>query len=164
MDYTKLQTDILKAAIAEDHFKKVSPFLWSDCGDDLAIMVEGFYVVFIPKTEFYLDVNKVFKNEPVKKVYNETELRYAYPAYDTQQLRYVDPKKPPLKIFKLADNVSDDEIRVNLNFFKYFGKDYEAYHYKGHGKKKPLYVYEGGETDTFQSFEHLVGILLPVNY
>jgi hypothetical protein len=71
----------------------------------------------------------------------------------------VDPKKPPVKIFKLADSVSDEEIRINLNFFKYFGKDYEAYHYKGHGKKKPLYVYEGSESD-----EHLVGILLPVNY
>lgn len=162
MNSTKLQQDLVKAAWAEDHLEKPSPFKYAIYDDHIAVIigVKDIYthIVLIPISEFYLNT-KVFKGEPVNVRRLEEEARYAYPAYDTRVVKEVVPGYPPVRVFKMQDNVSDDEIRINTKNLTYFGKKLEEYTFKGIDKKHPLFIFEGNSDE-----EKLVGIVLPVNY
>jgi hypothetical protein len=163
MNSTKLQQDILKAAWVENHVEKFSPFKYALWDDHVAVIigVNDVYthIVLIPKGEFYLDHTKVFKGKPVNMKRLMEEARYAYPAYDTRIIKEVVPGYPPVRVFKLQDNVSDDEIRINTKNLTYFGKKLEEYTVKGIDKKHPLFIFEEDGDE-----EKLVGIVLPVNY
>lgn len=149
MNYIKLQQDILKAKFIEDTKGRQSPFWYGLYKESVAIIIDGHYIVFIPKCAFYLDLDKIFpKVKPANintiiKCINEAE-----PIQDTRAMRIVaDDQK--VRIF----SGKNDQIWIADDLFKYFSKDVTEY--RGIDKKSPIFLYE---------YEVLVGVLYPVNH
>lgn len=150
MNYIKLQQDILKAKFDEDTRGRRSPFLYGLYENSVAIIVNGCYIVFVPKHCFYLDLKKVFPdNVPVKLDTMLKRIYEAEPVEDTKSIRIVTDKERKVRVFAGPK----DQIWLADDTFKYFGKDVTEY--RGTDKKGPVYLYE---------YEVLVGIILPVNH
>ena len=149
MNYIKLQQDILKAKYIEDTRARRSPFVYGFYEESVAIVINGSCIVFIPKCEFYLDLDKVFpKNVPIKLDTVMKNIYEAEPIEDTRATRIVaDDRK--VRIF----SGKNDQIWIADDLFKYFGKDVTEY--RGTDKRSPIYLYE---------YKVLVGVLYPVNH
>lgn len=152
MNYIKLQTDILKAKEAEDLRGKPSPFKYGLIDNYVGIIVNGSYLVLVPKCAFYLDFEKTFpKQVPIKieQILKFRDAEDALPATDTGITRRIETVNKTIKVF----TTEKADIWVDKDHFKYFGKDVTEY--RGTEKNKPLYLFE---------YEVLVGMVLPVNH
>lgn len=151
MKTVRLLTDIIKAAEKRDLYKKSFPFKYGEMDDLIAILIDDYYIVFVRKDEFYLDLSKVFKKqEPlnIEKIVKGYE--YALPAIDTGVTRVLDNKKT-VRVF----STDKDDIWIDQKNLKYF--DLDQVYFKGTVKKCPLYIFD-------KDLDILLGVILPVNH
>lgn len=151
MKTVKLLTDIIKAAEKRDLYEKSFPFRYGEMGDLIAISVDDYYIVFVRKDEFYLDLSKVFKKqEPlnIEKIVKGYE--YALSAIDTGVTRVLDDKRT-VRVF----STDKDDIWIDQKNLKYF--DLDQVYFEGTVKKCPLYIFDKDSTV-------LLGVILPVNH
>lgn len=146
----KFQQNLLKAADARDGCRhKPFNYFYSETNDKIYICPQGHYFVIIPKTQFYLDKEQVFKNiAPLKNMKSFLNPDNSQVAIDTHTIIAIESK------MKLHEFVIDDEsIFVDERLLKYF--ELEKSTFKGTNRKSPIFIYE---------YEELVGAVLPVNY
>ena len=150
MNYLKVQQNLLKAADARDGWKHKDFNSYYFITEDKVWMCpkEGKWMIGIPKNQFYLDIDKIWKD--VKPIQGETFLKDTgdlKPAVDTNSIVQV------MKKMNLHKFVVDNEaIYIQEEYLKFFDPDA---HFKGTKHNAPLHVYENGE---------LVGLICPVNY
>lgn len=150
MKTVRLLTDIIKAAEKRDLYEKSFPFRYGEMGDLIAILVDDYYMVFVRKDEFYLDLSKVFKEQKpfnIERLVKDCE--YALPAIDTGVTRVLANKKT-VRVF----STDKDDIWIDQKNLKYF--DLDHVYFKGTVKKCPLYIF-----DEYSNI--LLGVILPVN-
>lgn len=152
MNYLKVQQNLLKAADARDGWKRKDFYVaYSVMDDRVWVCPEGYWMMGIPKNQFYLDVDKIWKN--VKPIPGETLLKDTgdlKPAVDTKSIVQVTTCKKKVNLHKFV--VDNEAIYVQEEYLKFFDPDA---HFEGTKHNAPLHVYENGE---------LVGLILPVNH
>lgn len=152
MNYLKVQQNLLKAADARDGWKhKDFHVAYSVTDDRVWVCPEGYWMIGIPKDQFYLNVDKIWKDfQPFK---TETFLKDTWdlkPAVDTNTTIQVTEFKKKLNLHKFV--VDGEEVYIQEKYLEFFDPDA---HFEGRNSKAPLYVYENDE---------LVGLILPVNH
>lgn len=152
MNYLKVQQNLLKAADARDGWKhKDFHVAYSVTDNRVWVCPEGCWMMGIPKDQFYLDVDKIWKDfQPFK---TETFLKDTWdlkPAVDTNTTIQVTEFKKKLNLHKFV--VDGEEVYIQEKYLEFFDPDA---HFEGRNSKAPLYVYENDE---------LVGLILPVNH
>lgn len=152
MNYLKVQQNLLKMADARDGWKhKDFNIYYFITEDKVWIIPKGQWIIGIPKNQFYLDIDKIWKD--VKPLQGETFLkstRDLKPVVDTNSIVQVTIFQKKMNLHKFM--VDDKTIYVKEERLKFFDTDS---HFEGSDSRSPLYVYENNE---------LVGLILPVNY
>lgn len=151
MNYLKLQTDLMKAANARDGWKhKNFDVPYFEANDRVWVCPEGYWMMGIPKYQFYLDIEKIWKDAlPFKGEQFLKDADYTDYADDTRSSHQVEINGVKMNLHKFM--VKSEEVFIKEEHLKYFEPDAV---FKGTGHKKPLFVYELNE---------LVGMILPVN-
>lgn len=150
MDFTKIQSDVLKAAFNE----KANSYFYGTCENYTGkyhIISDGHMIVFIPEIFYYLNDEKVFHNKMPWTGANEF-LKYADDAKRiklTSELKMIPGSKNPLMIFKTE---TEEKIYIDTALYKLFEKA-PALTYKGTNAKSPIYIY---------SNDNIIGCVLPV--
>ena len=153
MKYLKLQTDILKAADKRDRGGKLSPFQYGTVDNCVGVIVDGYYIVFIPYNRFYLKLDRAFSQaEPVKIEPMIWGVHKTVNYFDTGLRRTIIEDGRTVRIFT---NKFED-IWIDEKTLKYF--DLEGAVFKGTDRKSPLFIYEESRP------EDLAGMILPVNH
>ena len=152
MNYLKVQQNLLKAADARDGWKhKDFNIYYFITKDKVWMCPKGEWIIGIPKNQFYLDIDKIWKD--INPIRGETFLKDTgdlKPAVDTNSIFQVSIFQKKMNLHKFM--VDDKAIYVKEDRLKFFEPDA---HFEGTNGRSPLYVYEGNE---------LVGLILPVNY
>lgn len=148
MRYLKFQQDLLKAADARDYKNKTFRYPWFEDDTTFYICPQGHYFVAIPKTRFYLDILRIFKDLPSLQTgmnyLNQDGLKDA--TDDRTTISACD-----LKLHQFS--VDGQHVYLDEENLKYFELSKSTF--KGTSKKNPIYIYEGCV---------LVGMVLPVNH
>lgn len=154
MKYIRFQQNLLKMADARDGGKhKPCNLSWFETDDKIWVIPDGILAVGIPKSQFYLDKEKIFKNvQPLHS--GEKMIRYSKDsnkAVDTHMILKVKIKGKKCTLHKFT--TEEESIYVDENLLKDFELDQS--HFTGINTRTPLYVWEDDE---------MVGVVLPVNY
>lgn len=150
MKYVKLQQDILKGVDCSKITDKKSPYMYGTTEDHVAICIDGYVLVFIPKKVYYLDNDKVFEGLTSMTISHFIKGREDAKLLDDTGIIKTDPKNRKCHILMNGD----EEIWLDEKLLKYFDVKKDI-HYEGTTKKAGVYVYEGKD---------LVGYVCPVNY
>jgi len=152
MNYLKVQQNLLKAADARDGWKHKDFNIYYFITEDKVWMCpEGQWIIGIPRNQFYLDIDKIWKD--IKPIQGETFLKEPgdlKPAVDTNSIVQSTTFQKKTNLHKFM--VDDKAIYVKEDYLKFFESDA---HFEGTNDRSPLYVYENNE---------LVGLILPVIY
>lgn len=143
MNVTKIQTDVLKDALA----RKSHKWFINVTDNEVAIMTSSHVYILDPK-DYVLDTKKLLQLG-VKEV---TTINTILDAYDKAKPLIKTPNKRVLDIVTCLElKLGDESIYVDEALLKNFDK--KKIEFEGTGAKAPVYVYEG---------EILVGVVLPV--
>lgn len=148
MKYVKLQQDILKGVDRSKITGKKSSYMYGMTEDHVAICIDGYVLVFIPKKVYYLDNDKVFEGLTSMTISHFIKGREdAKPLEETGIIKTDDTGRKCIVLMN-----GDEEIWLDEKLLNYFDLKNDV-SYEGTTKKAGVFVYEG---------EDLVGYVLPV--
>ena len=149
-DEVKLQNELLKMAAKHDTKHSNMEFGYEIRGDKIAV-TNSYAVWFIPKGNWYLNIETVFRGKSPFHLDTVVENRHnAEPIELTAEIREASDNRK-VRVFK--NPKSGEEIWINTEFLKLY--DLERLQFEGSNKINPIYIYDSGE---------LAGIVLPINH
>lgn len=154
MKYIPFLIEILKAADKRDRKNWLKTnYQYGVTDKSVGVIVDGAYIVFVPRDYFYLDIPKIFRGQAphnLERLVFDKE-GYTVPAEDTGVTKtVVDDNK--VRIFETKKS----EIWIDEKILKYFELDKSTF--RGSDHKSPLYIYEESNLGKM-----LVGMVLSVN-
>lgn len=150
--YVKLQTNIIKAFDKYRLTNKKSdfPYLLDEYDENIAIIINNYYVLIIPKSFWYLDNKKIFENRNTNIIskFIEAEKDKSCVEYFKTNECIICEKTT---LVKFTTN-SEKTIYLNEKYIKWF--NFSRSTFMGSGKKNLVLV--------FDDMNNLDGIILPV--
>lgn len=160
VNYEKLQNDILK-----DFFKgrKCKNTYMFDLSDDknIYIVVNGVYIIALPRLLWYLDINKIidegctfdhnhkFKTVNILSLINNCR---DFSKFDFKEYKILKDNK---KVAVFSDNEND--VCINTDLLKYYDIDFfkmdSCYTISGKDEKSPIMIHDSNR---------LIGVFLPI--
>ncbi len=156
-NYLRFQQNLMKAAAARDDIFKKRLFQcpWFEYNDRIFACPEGLWMLGVPKSMFYLDMEKIFKDSPEFQSGKQfmSDALNTEPLIDTHivMTKEVNGKKLKLHEFVL-DKPDASKIYVNDDFLKDF--DLNISHFTGYNRRSLVYIWEN---------DQIVGGIMPVN-
>lgn len=149
-DASKLQNELLKMAAKHDTKHSNMEFGYEIRGDKIAV-TESHAVWFIPKGNWYLNIETVFRGKSPYKL--DTVIANGKNAEKIELTAEIRKTKDGREVRIFKNPNSGEEIWINPEFLKLY--NLERLQFEGSGKINPIYIYDSGE---------LAGIILPVNH
>ena len=151
MFFEKLQTEIIKGAVKRDCLEgKMLKFSY-DFYENSIVIITSDSAYFIPKDNFYLNIDTVFKgNKPVSIKNLIQKSKSVTKNYEmTNNIKIMG--KITLNVLKYGN----EEVYLNSKIVDMFKQKYTTLIFKGTDYKSPVYVY-------YENSETLLGIIVPV--
>lgn len=150
MNYTKIQTDLLKLVSKDNNLRDFN----YKVDDNRFYLIHAHYMVVIPDSEWLLDTDKVFNNKIPLNINIDKFfcLKDMEPLTLTNKKAIVDKRSLVRFVNKENQNIFIDEKLLNI-----FNNDkHDFLYFKGTTSKAPVYVYN--------CVDEWLGLILPVNY
>lgn len=148
-DEVKLQNDLLKMSAKHDNKHSNMEYGYAIHGDKIAV-TEGHAVWFIPKGNWYLNIETVFRGKSPYQLETVIENRHNAEKIElTAEFKEISDKR---KVRVFRNPKTAEEIWINADCLKLY--DLERLQFEGSSKIQPVYIYDSGE---------LAGIILPIN-
>lgn len=156
-DADKIQAEIMKDVKKRDQKIGKGNFEWLwGTTDDCILVSDSHMMFYIPKPNFYLNIETAFRNRTDVLTSLAKADCYSgggkYIAEYTGEKRQLDNTKATVDVLRISE--IGEEIWVNEKYLKYF--DREKVYFEADSKKSPLYIKSDGG--------RLLGFILPINH